>query len=151
MTRSTRHNSSGWRAQGTIEFAAASLAFFLMLSVIIEGGRLLYTHHELTNAAREGARYAAAQGYHSGDVTDSASVANYVSTRVAGLDDNALTLTANWPGDAECGTDPEKPELNRPGCPVTVDVTYAYQPLLSMIFGAGTINLEAESAMRVHY
>jgi hypothetical protein len=151
METTTSRIQSRLFGQGTVEFALTSIAFLFMLLLIIEGGRLLYTYHELTSTAREGARYAAAQGYHSGNVTDSDSIADYVATRVAGLDSDSLTVVADWPGDAGCGTDPEEPELNRPGCPVTIDVTYSYQPLITAIAGSGTITLQADSAMRVHY
>src|SRR6476660_7179297 len=40
------------------EFAIVALLFFTIIIGIIEFGRLLYTHNALTDATRQGARYA---------------------------------------------------------------------------------------------
>src|SRR4051812_48591499 len=40
------------------EFAIVALIFFTIIIGIIEFGRLLYTHNALTDATRQGARYA---------------------------------------------------------------------------------------------
>lgn len=44
--------------QAIVEFAIASILFFLIVFGTIDFGRSIYIYAELTNAAREGARYA---------------------------------------------------------------------------------------------
>lgn len=48
----------GERGTSVVEFAIIGLVFFTTLFGIIEVGRLLYTHNELTRATRRAARYA---------------------------------------------------------------------------------------------
>jgi Flp pilus assembly protein TadG len=43
-----------------VEFAIVASIFFSLIFGVIEGGRLLFTYHQVNHAAREGARYAAA-------------------------------------------------------------------------------------------
>ncbi len=50
--------TKGQRGSATAEFAVVAAFFFMMLILIIEMGRLFYTHNALTDAARRGARYA---------------------------------------------------------------------------------------------
>ena len=49
------------------EFAMVALLFFIIIIGIIEFGRLLYTHNALTDATRQGARYAS---LHQGSTAD---------------------------------------------------------------------------------
>jgi len=49
-------------AQNLVEFAIVAPFLFLFVFGIIEFGWAFYVHSELTNAAREGARYAAVLG-----------------------------------------------------------------------------------------
>jgi Flp pilus assembly protein TadG len=131
--------------------------FFLMLFGVIEGGRLLFTYNQVVNAAREGARYAAANGCEaSSPVSDSATVQMHVRALVAGMDTSALTVTAQWP-DTDLTARPQvycpdnQIHSNGPGRHVVVTASYPYQPIVPMVFGAGTITLTATSMLEIHY
>lgn len=140
-----------WRAQAIIEFALIGLMFFTMMFGVIEGGRLVFAYHEVSNAAKEGARYAVAHGSMSDTpVSDAAAVQAYVRQEVNGLSKDSLQVTAAWPGD------PNQPATcpvgaNNPGCPVVVSVTYQFQPVVGMIFGISPITLRSGSEMLIHY
>lgn len=59
--RASANTSSGpWHRDGQaiVEFAVASILFFLILFGTIDFGRSIYLYAELNNAVREGARYA---------------------------------------------------------------------------------------------
>lgn len=58
MTRMKKHASE--HGATTVEAAVILLAFFMLLFGIIEAGRFINTRQTLTNAAREGARFAVA-------------------------------------------------------------------------------------------
>lgn len=135
-----------WRSlsgQSIVEFALIAVPFFLLVFGIIEGGRLLFTYHEVQNAAREGARYMVAHGREADDPLvpgDTAPVTTHVLGRVTGLDPAALEIRARWPDGS-----------NAPGQRVEVEVEYAFEPVIGMIFGMGPIELTARSEMRIHY
>jgi Flp pilus assembly protein TadG len=57
MTRRKHNNDE--RGATMLEMAIAGSVFFLAAFGLIEFGRLLWTHNALTDAARQGARYAA--------------------------------------------------------------------------------------------
>jgi Flp pilus assembly protein TadG len=136
-----------------VEFAATSIIFFTLLFGVIEGGRLLFTYHQLTNAAREAARYAIAHGVAGESQVRSGSyqaMVDHAMDRTVLLDANSLEMTAEWPGDFAAGGKCPA-QSNEAGCPVQVTVNYRYQPIVAMIFGPGTINLQTTSEMRIHY
>lgn len=132
--------------QSLIEFALVALPFLLLTFGVIEGGRLLFTYHEVNNAAREGVRYMVAHGALHPDPAkrlgpgDEDVVIDYVLDRTAGLDPANLTVTPVWNDGG-----------NAPGQVVSVKVTYRFQPIVNMIFGVGLIELRATSEMHIHY
>lgn len=67
---SERRRHGGFRArssggQGLVEFALVAPLFFLLVFAIIEGGRFILYYETLSNATREGARYAIVHGSNS--------------------------------------------------------------------------------------
>ena len=50
------------RGQSLAEFALIAPLFFMLLFGIIEGGRFIFYYETLSNATREGARYAIVNG-----------------------------------------------------------------------------------------
>lgn len=135
-----------WRrlfAQSTVEFALIAVPFFLLIFGIIEGGRLVFTYHEIQNAAREGARYLVAHGAFADDPLgpgDTGEVEDYVLSKTAGLDPASLEISAAWLDGG-----------NEPGKRVAVEVRYAFEPIVGMVLGADPIRLTARSEMRIHY
>jgi Flp pilus assembly protein TadG len=112
-----------------VEFSLIAFMFIIVLVGIVEMGRMVLVYTTVANAARAGARYAIVHG---GDRTgggyDGPSgpgsttqvetvVKNFAS---AGLLNTAnLTITVAYPG-----------AKNTAGYPVTVTVTYPYDPLV---------------------
>ncbi|MDI3340569.1 MAG: TadE/TadG family type IV pilus assembly protein [Sphaerobacter sp.] len=136
--------------QGLVEFAISALLFFTFIFGIIEMGWLLYTHHQVTAAAREGARYASVHGTMSQGLKDPAAIQAYtldpavvkqaMLEKVTLTEPAALTVTIARPdGDLQ------------PQHRVTVRVTYPYRPLIGWILPTPALTLRAESTMIVHY
>jgi hypothetical protein len=65
MMARPRPDQSKSRGQAMVEFALVAPIFFLLLFLIIEGGRFVFFYEMLNNAAREGARYAIVHGANS--------------------------------------------------------------------------------------
>ena len=102
-----------------VEFAlVTSLIFVPLVFGIIEFGRLNWAKTMITNAAKEGARYAAVHGAESGAVADSAAVANYVIGRTQL---SPLVVRSSWAQSKD------------PGDTVTVQVEYTYTPIVRVI------------------
>lgn len=141
-----------FRAQSVVEFAVVSLLFFPMLLGVVEGGYWYFAYHQVQNAAREGARFAIASGSQAdAPVSTSAPVQAYVRSLRLGIDTSRLMVAARWPGH-ESDADPEcSGAKNQPGCRVVVTATYAFRPIVGIIFGTGTIPMRATSEMRIHY
>lgn len=142
--------------QAIVEFSIVSLLLFLMTFGVIEGGRFVFTYHEVRTAAKEGARYAAAHGCKADlEVSTPEPVRDHVLARATGLDPAAFTLNATWtrglnvpadPEDAKCAAKPTVP-----GSTVKVIVAYQYEPVIGMVLGTDPLTLRAESQMRLHF
>ena len=103
-----------------VEFALiAGLVFIPLVFGIIEWGRLVWSKTTITAAAREGARFAVVRGKLSGNIADSAAVANYVIGRTQL---SPITVKPTWTGDKTPAEDT-----------VTVQVTYVYTPIVPVI------------------
>jgi Flp pilus assembly protein TadG len=63
------HRRSGQRGQGLVEFALVLPVFLLMLFGLVDVGRYVYMNSVLSQAAREGARVAAAEASWIGKTT----------------------------------------------------------------------------------
>jgi Flp pilus assembly protein TadG len=147
------------RGQSTVEFAIVATIFFTMLFGIIEGGRMLFTYHQVTNASREGARYAVAHGIASDTQVsggDYGAMISHVTERTVGLTSGGLTIDAQWPGDpnaTDLSEDNPRCPLgaNNAGCPVRVTANYTYEPIVAMFAGVGSFQMSSSSEMRIHY
>lgn len=142
--------------QALVEFALVVPLFLLLVLGVIEGGRLVFTYHEVSAAAKEGARYAAAHGCKAATpVATAAAVEEHILAVTPGLEAGALTVSAQWTADGGVPPEPYDPncqgQANRPGALVVVEVRYAYQPLVGMVFGTGPLTLTGQSELRVHF
>lgn len=132
-----RDNKKRSRGQSLVEFALIAPIFFLIIFGILEGGRLVWTYHTLNNATREGLRYAMVRGDQStlsdAPITQS-TVRDIVEDRGTGLQSANLTVRLLTPdGNME------------PKSRVRVEADYAYQPIVGLIFGSGTITITSTS------
>ena len=99
---SVRRFARDERGAAMVEFAVVAVVFFIPLIFgIIEFGRMAWTKSTLTAAAREGVRYAIVHGSTSGDIADSAAVADTVEARTAlgGIIVSTQWIPAKNPGD----------------------------------------------------
>ncbi|MFL5687133.1 MAG: TadE/TadG family type IV pilus assembly protein [Chloroflexota bacterium] len=147
MTTRTRRRRS--RAQALVEFALVVPWFFLLLFGIIEAGRFIFYYETLSNATREGARYAIVNGANTlgcpsgppapGSSACDTSGANVVArVRQAGIGlPNAITATPTWSPD------------NGRGSTVNVVAQMTYHVLVPLV-PLPDITVKAESTLVIN-
>ena len=123
--------------QSLVEFALIGPLFFLLVFGILEGGRLIWTNHTLSNAAKEGARFTTVRGAGStqpdAPATDG-SIENYIVDITTGLNAEDLHVSLILiDGDME--------DRSR----FRVETSYDHDFILTSIFGIGSITLGATS------
>ena len=123
-----------------VEFAFVMPVFLLIIFGTIELGFLMYTNHTLSNATREGARYAMVHGERSGELATIATVQEAVRERSSGL--GGLVNVESVEFD---------PPSGEPGGRVTVETSYQYEPIIAMILGTDPFTLRNESTVIVQY
>jgi Flp pilus assembly protein TadG len=145
--RSRRRRST--RGQAMVEFALVAPMFFLLLFGIIEAGRFIFYYETLSNATREGARYAIVNGANtlgcpSGPAapgsTPCDTPGNNVVTRVKQSAFGVLTsitVTPTWIND------------NGRGSTVKVVASYTYRSLVPLV-PLPPINVSAESSLVIN-
>lgn len=124
------------RGQSMVEFALIAPIFFLIIFGILEGGRLVWTYHELNNATREALRYSMVRGDNStldGVPVTNSDVEQVMVDRTAGLNPANLSAQILTPS----GRDSKDP--------LQIEATYTYEPIIGMVFGSGTITLTSSS------
>jgi hypothetical protein len=89
------------RGQGIVEFALVAPIFLALTFGVIELGWLVYSNHTLTNAAREGARYAMVNGERAaenngGGVANSTTVHEVVVERAGHLGGNVSSTLVEF-------------------------------------------------------
>lgn len=133
-----RHPSMRRYCCGTAmaEFAVTIVLFFLFSLGIVETARAIGIYEEITNAAREGTRYAVVHGPNSLSPATSADVQNYVMSKTAGLNASSLTVNVSWPQD------PSDPNLTD----VIVQVSYPYSPIIPFMQQV-SLNFTTQSKM----
>ncbi|MFW6076047.1 MAG: TadE/TadG family type IV pilus assembly protein [Chloroflexota bacterium] len=127
-----------YTGQGLVEFAVVLPVFLLLTLGVIELGWLLYNNHTLTNATREGARYAMVNGERSGNNSAHTEIQTIVTDHADGL-----------PGSISTEVDPE--DIGEPGTQLTVRAYYDYQPLVGVVVGISPFQLSSESTVIVQY
>lgn len=137
LRRLLRQRTSG---QGMVEFSLVAPLFFLMLFGVMEGGWLLFHNHQVSNAAREGARFAVVNGEMSGTELTNDMIKDHIQDRVS---------LSNW--DSLEVNLVEIDENMEPESRIRVDVDYTHLTLVGFIFESAAINLSSSSQMRVHY
>jgi Flp pilus assembly protein TadG len=126
------------RGAAVVEFAIVAPVFFLLVFGMIEYGRMVMVQQVLTNASREGARYAVIQSTNDTNAVET-KVKDYLTS--AKLNAAASTVTVTWPASGGSGS----------AQPVTVSVSIPFGQvswLPSPMFLSSTTPLEATSVMR---
>ena len=122
--------------QAMVEFALTSTLIFTLLFFLADGGRILWNYVQVSQLARQAARYASVRSSESGDEADAAGIAGYVKAQAVGLDDARLAVSVRWPN----GNTPDS------GNRVEVTVTYSASSLVNL-FWSGDVSLMAKSSM----
>jgi hypothetical protein len=155
VNRDRRHASrpSRSRGQALTEFALVAPLFFLLLFAIIEGGRFILYYETLSNATREGARYAIVHGSNSSCPSGpmppgmnppgcydpaGAKVVQRVKDTAFGLLGTGVSVTPTWSGLGN-GRDAD----------VNVAATYTYRTLVP-ILPLPPITVNAESTLVIN-
>ena len=135
-----------------IETAVSLVLLLTVVFGIMEVGWALYTYHFISEAAREGTRYAIVRGSScaaSGSLCTDASQANIQSyienLGFLGINSGNMTVTATWPTTGAACT-PSASPCNNPGNLVQVTVAYKF-PLSIPFVKASTINMSSTSEM----
>ena len=130
--------------QALVEFAIAAPVVFLILLGLFDVGRLVFINNELTEAAREGARWGAVQGRAAAEADgDNTAVSDEVASRIVVAPAPAITLSCTDLGGAggACGS----------GDLVTINVSSSVSPITPIIGDIiGPLVLTSESQMTVH-
>jgi Flp pilus assembly protein TadG len=145
-----------------VEMAFVISIAALFLFGILEYGRYLMVLHTANNAAREGARFAAA---HTGDGTTLSQVTGVVTSKMAGVDAqiqgfNVNVFSADPSGiyNSSTGTAIYPPTIQPLagsswnsaafGSPIVVQITGTYQPILpSFLFLNANLSIQATAMM----
>ncbi len=126
------------RGQAMVEFAVAFPIFIFLVMVIVDFGRGVWYNNAISNAAREGARYAIINGP---DRTDE-EIMQVVKDKAVGVPIQNTDIVITYP-------DGRAPR-NR----VTLEVTYVFRPITPMMqvfLPDGEVTLAAASTMILEY
>ena len=134
------------RGSNLVEYAVVLTLLLALLFGVIDFGRALYAYHFVSNAAREGTRYAMVRGStcaSPGCPASSSDIANYLGNVPAGIDPTQLSVTTTWNpnGSASCTGVP-----NAPGCVVEVQVRYNFNFMLPLL-PKSTVVMQSSSEM----
>lgn len=108
------------RGATLVEFALASILFFTITFGTIEFGRMILDYNIVSNAAREGVRYAIVRGSASGRTATADEVKQYVVGRSVGLLSTS-NVTVTWPTNKAVGS------------VVRVQVQYSFTPIVTLL------------------
>ena len=125
---------------------------------VFEGCLAIYSFHFISEAAREGSRYAIVRGSTAGSacgtsygsydcIASSANIQSYVQNLgYPGIIPSNLTVNSSWAAYALGSTCPAAPPCNSPGNQVTVTVTYSF-PLNVPFLPPKTYSMSSSAAM----
>jgi Flp pilus assembly protein TadG len=137
-----------------VEFALSSVVLFTLVFGVMAMCLALYTYHFVSDAAREGTRYAIVRGsscstygnFGSACPVTSAQVQTYVQgLGFPGINSSDMTVTTAWPTTGSTCS-PSVTPCNNPGNLVKVTVTYAF-PLSIPFVSPSLLTLTSSSQM----
>ena len=113
------------RGSTLVESAVVATAFLLLLTAIMEFGRLGLAYDEVSFAAQSAARYAAVRGSGSGHPAAAADIQAAAESYTAALDNTQVKVTVTWTPN------------NNPGSTVQVKVSYNFATALVPLSASG--------------
>ncbi len=142
------------RGQGIVEFALVIPIVLALIFGVLELGWLVFNNHTLSNATREGARYAMVNsGVRDSEQASIEAVENVVNEHVARLSGTVTVDTVEFREvDRETRDPPaaDAPEHSKMTI-VTVETSFHYEPLVGMITGIGSLTLTSDSTVIAQY
>jgi Flp pilus assembly protein TadG len=150
------------RGQALVEFALIIPLFLLMLFGIIDIGRVIWANDALTNAAREGARFASVKGSNTDMVTTATKQNIRDATQgmaIAGGMNTVVTVCYSVvhvsTGTAGCTGDTDElvngvAVTNARGALVTVTVSSTVPILTGSLLGMGNFSVSGSSTVLVN-
>lgn len=163
MKRKPSHPSRGRVGQAMVEFALVAPIFFLLLFSIVEAGRFIFYYETLSNATREGARYAIVNGANvdpfgcptgppaSGSPAcdpSGADVVARVRQTAIGMPGSGISVQRCWWYTA-CDFGTHGDGDNARGASVTVAASYTYSSLIPLV-PLPPITVTAESSLVIN-
>ncbi|MDP9236392.1 MAG: pilus assembly protein [Chloroflexota bacterium] len=125
------------RGQSLVEFALVMPIFLVILLGTFEGVRAVLAYNTLSNASREGARYALVHGANATSPVgpgNTTALTTYVRKYTDTLGSSHVTITPTWPDGS-----------NAIGSHAQVSITYAYAPLFGGWLHMGAVNISSTS------
>jgi Flp pilus assembly protein TadG len=141
-----------------METAMSIIILLTFMFGVMEGSLAIYSYHFISEAAREGTRYAIVRGstagaacgtsYNSYDcMASSGNIQSYVQNLgYPGIIPSNLTVSSVWAAYASGNSCPASPPCNSPGNQVTVKVTYSF-PLNVPFIPPHTYSMSSSAAM----
>jgi Flp pilus assembly protein TadG len=152
-----RRPRRGELGASVVEMALASTILFAFIVGIMSMSLAIYSYHYISEAAREGTRYAIVRGssagaacssYTSGACTaSSANIQTYVkSLGFPGINGNNMTVNPSWSAYPTGVTCTPSASCNNPGNLVTVNIVYTF-PIHVPFVRASAFTLNSTAAM----
>lgn len=143
--------ASADQGSSLVEMALVSVILFTMLFGLIEICLALYSYHFISEAAREGTRYAIVRGsacqFPSACPAAKTDIQNYVQgLGFPGINPSSMTVTTTWSPYPAGGTCTPSASCNNPGNMVQVQVQYKF-PLSIPFIPSSTLNMTSTSEM----
>ena len=151
MTCGTRR--CGEEGSATVEFAMAAVLLFTVLFGVLAIGLALYSYNVISEAAREGTRYAIVRGSGScayltpGCNVSAAAIQTYIQNLgFPGINSNNISVATAWSPTTAGATCSPSAACNNPGNQVKVTVTYSF-PLIIPFVPSQTLEMSSTSQM----
>jgi len=122
---SRQRTAGSRRGQALVEFAIAALVLLMLIFGVIEIARIFLVYTTITDAARQGVRYAITHGTPPAGPTTTGSATNNINAA-------GLTINTTFPNMSCAGATPSSAcSGTTPGNLVQVTVSYPYDLLIS--------------------
>jgi Flp pilus assembly protein TadG len=128
--------------QALVEFSLAVIVLMVLVIGVVEAGRAVWNYNTLSNAVREGSRYAIVHGGAAADpagpIPNNAQVELQVEQFASGLDTGDLTVTSTWLDGN-----------NNKGSRVRVSATYDFDTIFSSLLGIPAVTMTSTSTLNI--
>jgi Flp pilus assembly protein TadG len=153
-----QRGAGGEEGSAIMETAMSSIILLTFMFGVMEAGFALYSYHFISEAVREGTRYAIVRGSSAGTtncaapgpptcIAQSADIQTYVKNLgFPGINPGNMTVTPAWSAYANGSSCPGTGPCNSPGNLITITVTYSF-PLTVPFIPAHTYTMSSTAAM----